>query len=126
MCYSDSFFKGLGFVEVMKKTIAAEGEMDAEIERQVCVTCQEQCVAACLKFGSSYALSPSILSLLLSHLHRNVQLDLIREAKGKIKLGVGPNDSIWGQAWSCDPIDLGGRQQRQPVSFLKGSLFIFE
>ncbi|KAJ4944034.1 hypothetical protein JOQ06_012581, partial [Pogonophryne albipinna] len=36
--------------------------------------------------------------------------------EGEIKLGVGPKTSIWGQAWSCDLIDPGGRQQRQSVS----------
>lgn len=90
--------------------------MDGERGRQVCVTCLEQCVAACLKFGSSSSLPPLFFSLLLSHLHRNVQLDLIREAGGEIKLGVGPKASIWGQAWSCNLIDPGGRQQRQSVS----------
>lgn len=68
-----------------------KGKMDEELERQVCVT-----GTVCLKFGSSYTVTP----LILSHLHRNVQLDLIKKAEGEIELGVEPKASIWGQAWS--------------------------
>lgn len=97
----------------------AEGGKDmGERRRQACVTCLEQCVAACLKFGSSYTLPLLLLSLLLFHLHRNVQLDLIREAEGKSNR-AWDQKPIWGQAWSCDLINLGGRQQRQSVSLWK-------
>lgn len=71
------------FEEMKERPEAREGKMDGERGRQVCVTCLEQCVAACLKFGSSSSLPPLFFSLLVSHLHRNVQLDLIREAEGK-------------------------------------------
>lgn len=103
-------FSNLQWVEVMKrknKSLVAEGEPEGKQGRQVCVTCLELCM-----FGSSSNFPP----LIPPHLHRNVQLDLIREAQGEIKLGVRPKYSIWGQAWSCDLIDPRGRQQRQSVS----------
>ncbi|KAI4833109.1 hypothetical protein KUCAC02_016026, partial [Chaenocephalus aceratus] len=61
---------------------------------------------------------PSQSSLLPTrHLHStddNEMSSLINQGgEGEIKLGVGPKPSIWGQAWSCDRLDPGGRQQRQ-------------
>lgn len=47
--------------------------------RHVCVTC----LKLCLRFGNSSSFPPLFFSLLLSHLHRKVQLALIREAEGK-------------------------------------------
>lgn len=41
------------------------------------------CLKQCLKFGNSSPFPPLFFSLLLSHLHRKVQLALIREAEGK-------------------------------------------
>lgn len=67
-------------MEEMKERIEArEGKIDGERGGQICVTCLKQC----LKFGNSSSFPPLFFSLHLSHLHRNVQLALIREAEGK-------------------------------------------
>lgn len=91
-------------------------KMDGERGGQVCATRLEQCVATCLKFGSSSPLPPLFFSLLLSHLHRNVQLDLIREAEGKSNWAWDQKPPYGDRPGSCDLIDPRGRQQRRPVS----------
>lgn len=85
--------------------------MEGERGTQVCVTCLEQCVAACLEFGRRSCLPSLLLSLLLSHLHRNVQLDLIREAEGKSNWAWDQQPPYGDRPSSCDLIDPGGKQQ---------------
>ncbi len=96
--------------EIKERIQAREGKMDAEIGRQVFVWLVWNSVSLLAWSLAVATLSlPCFSSLLLSHLHRNVQLDLIREAEGKsnwagdqiLHMGTGlvlrPNWP-WGQA----------------------------
>lgn len=99
---------------------AREGKMDGGRRGQVCATCRERC----LMFGVSFSFPPLFFSLHLSHLHRNVQLALIRKAEGKSKW-ARDQKLPYGDRLSRATL-LTQRQAREAVSeYVNPSLFVF-
>lgn len=94
--------------------------MDGGRRGQVCATCRERE----LMFGISSSYPPLLFSLHLSHLHRNVQLALIREAEGKSKWA---RDQKLPYGDRLGPATLlTQRQAREAVSeYVNLSLFAF-